>query len=162
MSSLFPLCVSPFFQMQCDIYYATDSQDKYGKMEKNWQFDSTQQCSFYTIGDQSNSENFTFDDKKFYRLETMLFGRIKGDVRKSYDGKYYPPSHILITNIRGSNCNKDTVFFYETNGDYVGTPTVFEIKMVQPFIGPFGTIEYFKIQLERSDIQDLNIKESCS
>lgn len=155
MPNFFTSCVSPFFQMDCDVYYATESQDKYGKIEKKWQFDMVEQCSFYTLGDESNNENFTFDDKKFYRLETMLFGRVRTDIRQASDGKYYPLSHILITNIRGANCN-DQVFFYETNGGYEGKPTIFEIKMVQPFIGPFGSIEYFKIQLERSDTQELN------
>ena len=154
-------CVSPFFQMQCDVYYASEMQDEYGKIEKKWQFDMVEKCSFYTLGDESNAENFSFDDKKFYRLETMLFGRTKTDVRQASDGKFYPTSHILITNIRGDNCNTDQVFFYETNGNYIGKPTIFEIKMVQPFIGPFGNIEYFKIQLERSDTQELNENVAC-
>lgn len=154
-------CSSLFFQMQCDIYYALENQDKYGKVSKTWNFDSTQRCSFYTLGDESNAENFTFNDNKFYRLETMLFGRIRGDIRKSSSGEYYPASHILITNIRGVGCNENDVFFYETNGDYVGKPTIFEIKMIQPFIGPFGNIEYFKIQLERSDTQGLREIVSC-
>ena len=145
--------------MNCDVYYATESQDKYGKVTKKWQFDMTEQCSFYTLGDESNNENFSFDDKKFYRLETMLFGRVRSDIRQDSNGLYHPMSHILITNIRGGNCN-NSVFFYETNGDYEGKPTIFEIKMVQPYIGPFGSVEYFKIQLERSDTQELN-KIAC-
>lgn len=160
MPNFLTSCVSPFFQMNCDVYYATETQDKYGKVVKNWQFDMVEQCSFYTLGDESNNENFTFDDKKFYRLETMLFGRVRTDIRQASDGRFYPLSHILITNIRGANCN-DQVFFYETNGDYEGQPTIFEIKMVQPFIGPFGSIEYFKIQLERSDTQELNERVAC-
>lgn len=153
-------CVSPFFQMKCDVYYATESQDKYGKVQKKWVYDMTEDCSFYTLGDTSNDDNFTYDDKKFYRMETMLYGRVKTDIRKTSSGLFYPLSHILITNIRGGNCN-DEVFFYETNGDYVGKPTIFEIKMVQPFIGPFSTVEYFKIQLERSDTQELNSSVAC-
>lgn len=161
MTNFLNSCVSPFFQMQCDVYYATETQDRFGKMNKKWQFDMIEPCSFYTLADQSNSENFTFNDNKFYRLETMLFGRVQTDIRKASDGQYYPLSHILITNIRGGNCNEDTVFFYETNGDYVGKPTIFEIKMTQPYIGPFGSIEYFKVQLERSDIQELNEIVAC-
>lgn len=161
MANFLTSCVSPFFQMQCDVYYATEAQDQYGRVTKKWDFDMVEQCSFYTLGDESNNENLTFDDKKFYRLETMLFGRVRTDIRQSSSGLYYPMSHILITNIRGGNCNEDTVFFYETNGNYEGKPTIFEIKMVQPFIGPFGKIEYFKIQLERSDTQELNELAAC-
>jgi len=148
-------CNSLFFQMKCDIYYASETQDKYGKMDKHWEYALAQDCSFYTTADVSNENNFTFDDSKFYRLETMLYGRFKTDPRKGTDGIYHPMSHILVTNIRSGTCN-DEVFFIETNGDYEGKPTIYEIKTCQPFIGPFNTIEYYKIQLERSDIQELN------
>lgn len=148
-------CSSMFFPMECDIYYAKEDQDEYGRVVKKWNYDQTKKCSFYTMNDESNNENFSFDDKKFYRQETMLFGRLKTDIRKDSSGLYFPMSHILVTNIRNSGCNNDTLFF-ETNGDYVGRPTIFEIKMVQPFIGVFSSVEYYKVQLERSDTQELN------
>lgn len=153
-------CVSPFFQMECDIYYANESQDKYGKINKKWEFDMSEKCSFYTLGDKSNDDNFTFEDKRFYKLETMLYGRFASDPRKDSSGLYHPLSHILVHNIRGGTCNTED-FWIETNGDYVGKPTVFEIKTCQPFVGPFNTIEYWKIQLERSDRQELNEYANC-
>ena len=154
------VCSSLFFTMNCDLYYASESQDQYGKIDKSWAIDSVEPCSFYTIGDTSNDDNFSFEDKKFYKLETMLYGRFKKDPRKGSDGLFHPLSHILVTNIRGTNCNEET-FFIETNGNYEGRPTVFEIKTCQPFIGPFGTVEYYKIQLERSDTQELNDIVAC-
>lgn len=147
-------CKSPFFQMECDLYYATETQDKYGKMDKVWSFDMTEKCSFYTLGDKSNDDNFSFEDDKFFKLETMLYGRFATDPRQDSNGLYHPLSHILVTNIRGATCNTET-FWVETNGDYVGKPTIFEIKTCQPFVGPFNTIEYWKIQLERSDRQEM-------
>ena len=153
-------CSSMFFPMQCDVYYAKEDQDEYGRVIKKWNYDQTKNCSFYTMNDESNNENFSFDDKKFYRQETMLFGRLKTDIRKDSSGLYFPMSHILVTNIRNSGCNNETLFF-ETNGDYVGKPTVFEIKMVQPFIGVFSSVEYYKVQLERSDTQELNEIAVC-
>lgn len=153
-------CVSPFFQMECDIYYARESQDKYGKITKKWDFDMAERCSFYTLGDKSNDDNFSFEDKRFYKLETMLYGRFASDPRQDSSGLYHPLSHILVHNIRSGTCNTET-FWIETNGDYVGKPTVFEIKTCQPFIGPFNTVEYWKIQLERSDRQDLNEYAQC-
>lgn len=140
------------FPMRCDVYYAYETQDSFGKVNKNWVMDETVPCSFYTLNDMSNNDNFDLDDKKFYRLETMLIGRTKRDIRVSTEGVYYAPSHILITNIRASCCN-DEVFFIETSGGYEGTPTIYEPKMIQPYIGPYNSIEYYKIQLERSDSQ---------
>lgn len=153
-------CSSLFFQMNCDVYYATETQDSYGKIDKKWILDTVQPCSFYTLDDKSNENNFIYEDNRFYKLETMLFGRMKKDPRKSSSGLYYPLSHILLTNIRAKSCN-DEIFFIETNGNYVGMPTIFEIKTCQPFIGPFNNIEYYKIQLERSDTQELNERVVC-
>lgn len=138
--------------MLCDVYYATETQDKYGKVEKKWNLDGSLPCSFYTINDMSNNDNFAFDDKKFYRLETMLIGRTKRDLRTSSEGQFYASSQIIVTNIRASGCN-DELFFVETNGGYEATPTIYEIGSIQPYIGPFNNIEYYKIQLERSDTQ---------
>ncbi len=146
--------------MKCDVYYAGEAQGKHGSIEKKWELDSTLSCSFYTIADKGNNNNFTFDDSRFYRLETMLYGRLNKDPRKSSSGLFYPLSHILLTNIRSGTCN-DEVFFVETTGEYESVPTIYEIKTCQPYIGPFNTVEYYKIQLERSDTQELNSRVAC-
>ena len=154
-------CSSLFFQMECDIYYASESQDEYGGVDKKWEWDMVEPCSFYTLSDKNNSNNFTYDDNRFYRLETMLYGRFKTDPRQSSTGLYYPLSHILVSGIRASGQCQGETFFIETDGDYVGEPTVFEVKSCQPFIGPFNTVEYYKIQLERSDIQGVRNNAAC-
>ena len=141
--------------MDCDIYYAKETQNDFGKIVKKWEFDMVEACSFYTLGDKSNDNNLTFNDQKFFKMETMLYGRFQTDPRQALDGSYHPLSHILVTNIRGATCNTEP-FFIETNGDYEGKPTIYEIKTCQPFVGPFNTVEYWKIQLERSDIQELD------
>ncbi len=154
-------CSSLLFQMNSDVYYAIESQNDYGQIEKKWVFDQTVPCSFYTLGDRMNDNNFVFNNDIFFKLETMLYGRTQKDIRKSSDGLLYPLSHILITNIRGATCNDET-FFFETNGDYESVPTIFDIKTCQPFVGPFSTIEYFKIQLERSDTQVFKDNVICT
>ena len=151
--ALFP-CYSVFFPMHCDVYYSVETQDNYGKMVKEWFFDRSEHCSIYSISDRSNDENFTFNAASkdiFFKLETMLYGRTEKDLRKSSNGEYYPMSNILIQNIRG--LEQDDSFFIETVGGYVGKPTIYEIKANQPYVGPFNRVDYFKIQLERSDIQ---------
>lgn len=155
MAGILSGCSNMFFPMKCDIYYARETQNNYGKIEKHWEYDQTKPCSFYTMADESNFQNFSFDDKKFFRLETMLFGRVKTDIRKDSAGLYHPHSHILITNIRGGSCEEELLFF-ETDDQFQAVPTIFEIKMVQPFVGVFSTTEYYKVQLERSDTQELD------
>jgi hypothetical protein len=153
MMALFP-CYSLFFPMHCDVYYSIETQDDYGKMVKEWFFDRTEHCSIYSIKDRSDDENFTFNSASkdiFFKLETMLYGRTQTDLRKSSSGEYYPVSNILIKNIRG--LESDESFFIETVGGYIGNSTVYEIKANQPYVGPFNKIDFYKIQLERSDIQ---------
>lgn len=149
-------CSNIYFPMLCDIYYATEEQDTFGKIKKNWNFDRSEPCTFYSLSDKSNSDNFVYDASQFYKLETMLFGRVRNDARKDSTGFYHPVSHILITNLRsGSICGDGEAFYVETNNVWEGKPTIFELKMIQPFVGPFNSIEYYKIQLERSDSQEL-------
>jgi hypothetical protein len=156
--ALFP-CYNLFFPMHCDVYYSIETQDGYGKMVKKWFFDRTEHCSIYSVNDRSNDENFTFNAASkdvFFKLETMLYGRTQTDLRQSSSGEYYPLSRVLIKNIRG--LEDDNPFFIETVGGYAGKPTLYEIKANQPYVGPFNKVDYFKIQLERSDIQgDLTI-----
>ena len=151
--TIFP-CYNLFFPMHCDVYYSIESQDDYGKMVKTWFFDRTEHCSIFSISDRSNDENFTFNPANndiFFKLETMLYGRTETDLRKSSNGEYHPLSNILINNIRG--LEDDSSFFIETVGGFIGIPTLYEIKANQPYVGPFNSIDYYKIQLERSDIQ---------
>jgi hypothetical protein len=136
------------------VYYSLETQDDYGKMVKTWFFDRTEHCSIFSISDRSNDENFTFNSANndiFFKLETMLYGRTQTDLRKSLIGEYHPLSNILIKNIRG--LETDDSFFIETVGGFIGTPTIYEIKANQPYVGPFNSVDYYKIQLERSDIQ---------
>jgi len=141
--------------MQCDLYYATEQQNSYGAIVRNWSIDRTIPCSFYTLNDMSNKDNLDFDDKKFYRHDTTLFGRTVIDIRQTSDGAYHPQTHVLVTNIRQAGCDNAT-FFIETDGGYEGQPTVYEVKSLQPYIGPFNSIEYYKIQLGKADVQELN------
>ena len=148
------LCHNLFFPMHCDLYFSMETQDDYGKMARKWFFDRTENCSIFSISDKSNDENFSFTtgrNKEFFKLETMLYGRTETDLRKSSNGEYYPLSSILIKNIRGAET--DSSFFIETVGGFTGEPTIYELKANQPFVGPFNRIDYFKIQLERSDTQ---------
>ncbi len=153
MAGILSPCAPMLFPMKCDIYYATDEQTELGAMKRNWQFDETRFCSFYTRDDETNNKNFEYGEKKFYNFETVLFGRTQTDIRKSSEGVYIPISHILITNIRNGDCENEDLLFYETNMKYDPVPIIFEAKMIQPYINAFNKIEYFKIELMRSDIQ---------
>lgn len=154
-------CSDILFPMICDIYYATESQDSYGKIEKKWAMDSTVSCNLYSVTNTNASNKFGFDDKKFFNLETGIFGRMKADIRKSSDGRFFPLSHILVTNIRVENCGTPELLMYETVGGYEQKPTIFEPTTVHPYMGPLSSIEFYQVKLDRSDTQELNSLVSC-
>lgn len=154
-------CLDFFFPLKADIYYPQESQDEYGAINKKWDFDQTIGCSFHGILEKSSDKNFGYEEtnEHFYMLDTILYGRFKKDPRKSSSGLYYPVSNVLIVNVRGA-CDNNP-YFIETDGDYVGEPTIFEIKTCQPFINPFGNIEYYKMVINRSDRQELYNRVYC-
>lgn len=138
--------------MTCDIYYSTEMQNKYGKMEKTWVKDRSASCAFYYYS--GKKRDFEYDTPEFYKLGTSLTGRAEKDPRLSSSGTYYPLSHVLITNIRNANCGDTTSLYIEANK--VATPTIFEIRSVLPNVNPFGSIEFYSVQLERQDKQEMN------
>lgn len=154
-------CNSVLFPMLCDVYYATESQDSYGKIEKRWSLDSTRVCNLYSVADTNQSDKFGFDEKKFFNLPTAAYGRIKTDIRRSSNGMFFPLSHILITNIRIENCGQPELVMYETVGGYEQEPTIFEPTTVHPYLGPMGRLEFYQVKLDRSDTQELNSSAAC-
>lgn len=154
-------CNSILFPMVCDIYYATEAQDTYGRIEKKWSLDSTRACNLYSVTDTNQADKFGFDEKKFFNLETGVYGRINTDIRRSEDGRFFPLSHILLSNIRVKTCDGYELLMYETDGGYESSPTIFEVRTVHPYMGPFGRIDFYQVKLDRSDNQELNDIVSC-
>jgi hypothetical protein len=138
------------FPMQADIYHAITTSDAFGAQIKRWVPDRTVACSFASAGSAFKEEvvpnvNIT--------INQVLVGRTKTDPRiSSYDKEGI--TSVVITNIKdatGANV------FIETTGKRKSESTIFEIATIQPYIGPFGSIEYYKILLKRSESQDPRI-----
>ena len=140
------------FRMLCDVYYATEEQDKFGAMVKTWTKDREVSCELYMIDKISDRNNFTFDDPEFYRINNLLRGRAVEDIRKDALGIYHPLSHIVVTNVRTGKPVEDNVFVM-TNGDYIGKPIVYAVSTCNPYGGAFGTTEFYKVSLKRADDQ---------
>ena len=148
------------FLMSCDVYYAsyldassTPSQDliqddfgniiggvgqnEFGESVKIWGLDRNERQSYFNVMGTVNLQDLNADTAFTYK-----------------DGGNHPISDILITNV----CKKARLLGapdeeLHLNAD--GTPIVFEIMSVDPFIDPWGNIEYYKILLERADDQGL-------
>jgi len=148
-----PTCESTSFTfpLLADIYYPIVEQTALGSIKKQWIHDKTQACSLTTAGsamaeDVKPNVNIT--------KELILLGRIRSDIRVSSSDSRNAITNILITNIRDVNGNE---IYVETSGPRSGKSTLFEVATNEPFINPFGSVEYYKVVLRRSENQGTDV-----
>jgi len=139
------------FPMQVDVYYPIVEQGAYGNVKKQWIINKTVSCHFTTAGLKAKEEiipniNITQD--------TMLIGRVKADIRISNQDDAKSMTNIILTNIQDRQCNP---VYLETSGPRAGKSTIFEVASQEPLVGPFGSIEYYKLILRRSENQAVDL-----
>ena len=139
------------FPMQADIFYPIVEQGAYGNVKKTWIADRTVACNFSHAGSATKEEvtpnvNIT--------QESLLIGRTKTDLRISSLDAQNSVTNVVISNIKDRNCNP---VYVETSGPRVGKGTIFEIASIQPFLGPFGNIEYYNVVIRRSENQAVDL-----
>ena len=147
------VCESPdfAFPMQADVYHPIVEQGPYGNVKKTWILDRTIACSFAPAGTAFKEElvanvNITQDK--------ILLGRARTDIRVSSLDAANSLTNVIITNIRDKNCNE---IYTETVGPRAGKSTIFEIATQDPFAGPFGNVEYYKLVIRRSENQAVDV-----
>jgi hypothetical protein len=148
-----PTCesISIIFPMLADIYYPIVDQGPYGNVKKNWIHDKTIACNFNSAGtawkeDIKPNANITQD--------SIMLGRAKSDIRFSSVEGQNSITNILVTNIKDKDLNE---LYLETAGPRAGKSTLFEVATVEPFVGPFGSVEYYKIVVRRSENQAVDL-----
>lgn len=139
------------YPMLADIYYPIVDQAIYGNVKKQWVLDATVSGNFTTAGSATKEEivpnvNIT--------QSGMLSGRVRKDIRVSSGESRNAMTNIIITNIR----DKYGVSIYnETSGPRSGKATIFELATIEPYTGPFGTVEYYRLVVRRSENQAVDI-----
>lgn len=147
-----------FYPMIADIYYSQMTQEDSGAISKTWTFDRSSICEVKT-GSFNTEMRYALQayDENFIN-PTILYGRFKEDLSLDTLGVARELTDILVTNVRTNDMcgGNETALFNEPNdsGDLV--PIVYEIRNLSPFINPWGRAEHFKIQLMRSDNQELH------
>jgi hypothetical protein len=139
------------YPMTADIYYPIVEQGAYGDIQRQWMRDRSVACFFNYAGVEYGED---IKPEVLITEELILLGRIKEDIRISANGEQYPAINVLISNITDRNCNE---VYIETSGSRKGDSTLFEIASSEPLIGPFGSIEYYKVVLRRSENQAVTI-----
>lgn len=139
------------FPMQADLYYPQVEQSAYGSITKDWHLDRTIACSFTTAGTAFKEE---VQPRVDLTQDSLLIGRTKTDIRFSSLDEGHALTDIVISNIKNS---ENEELYIETSGPRDGKSTIFEIATVQPYTGPFGKIEYYKVILRRSENQGTEV-----
>ena len=135
------------YPMKADIYYPIITQNNYGQANKEWVFDRTIVCNATSLGGAGDVE---LKPDVFLQYDGKLVARSKSDIRVSSNMTDNAISNILVTNIRSAS---DVTLYRETAGPRSGRGTIYEVGTVEPFIGPFGDIEYYKMLWRRTENQ---------
>jgi len=143
------ICETPdfMFPMQADIFYPIVSQGLYGDLNKQWIIDRTVIGNFIPLSRKGKEEitpnvNITKD--------AILVCRVKNDMRISSKDDSNSTTNIIITNIKDRNGKE---VYIETSGPRKGKSTIYEIASQEPYMGPFGSVEYYNVVLRRSENQ---------
>ena len=124
-------------------------QNEYGEAIKVWYMDRTQKKAYWNVMGSVNLQDLSADRE--FEYKKRLNGRFMGDTDPRVDsmGEYHPFTDMLITNV------KDTATGKQLHLNEDGSPVIFEVMSVDPFINPWNEIEYYKLLLERADNQEL-------
>jgi hypothetical protein len=140
------------FPMQADVYYPiVEQQAGYGNVKKQWILDTTIICNLNFAGSAFKEE---VQPNRKITQDSLLIGRVKKDIRISSRNANNSITNVIITNIRDQNCNE---IYLETAGPRAGKSTIFEVATQEPFVGPLGGTEYYKVILRRSENQAADI-----
>ena len=139
------------YPLTADIYHPIVEQGAYGNVAKTWVLDRSIPCSFSSGGSADKEEvkpnvNIT--------KEVVLVGRTKTDVRFSKQDSRNAITNVILTNIRDASGNH---VYIETSGARAGKSTIFEIASQDPTVGPFGSVEYYKLVIRRSENQAVDV-----
>ena len=136
---------------QGDVTRGSVGQNIYGEEIKVWGMDRTQKNAYWNVMGTVNLQDLTADREFEYKKRLNGRFRYPSDPRLDNDGNYHPISSILVSNIIDKKTGQ------QLHLDENGNPIIFEVMSVDPFINPFGKTEYFKLLLERSDDQFMQL-----
>ena len=143
------VCETPDFMypLQGSVYHPIVEQGDFGAIKKQWILDRTFACTFSSGGTAFKEE---IKPNVNITQNSVLIGRTKSDLRISSRESKNSLTNILITDIRDQEGN---LVYMETSGPRSGRGTLFEIATYEPFVGPFGVVESYKVVIRRSENQ---------
>lgn len=141
-----------FYPLLADIFYPMTDEGAYGNLKKRWILDRSIAVAFNPAGRKYQQDVQT--DPKI-DIDNSIIGRTRNDPTQSVTtNALYSLTNIIFTNIRDSQGN---IIYNESSGPRVGKATIFEVATVNPIVGAFGTTEYYKLVLRRSENQAVDL-----
>jgi|LakMenE18May11ns_1017448.scaffolds.fasta_scaffold9959686_30 hypothetical protein len=135
------------YPMLADVYYPIITQGPFGEIKKEWVFDRTISCNATPIGGAGTEQ---IKPDMFLQYEDKLIVRSRADLRITSKLSQEATTNIIITNIRFST---GQLIYKETAGPRANRGTIYEIGTLEPFTGPFNSIEYYKMLWRRTESQ---------
>ena len=137
------------YPMKADIYYPILTQGSFGELEKEWVFDRTVVCNATPFNRRGTED---LKAEMFIQYDNALIARTKSDIRFSSQESGQAITNILVTNVRFGS---DVLVYKETAGPRAGKGTIYELATFEPFVGPFASIEYYKMVWRRTESQSV-------
>lgn len=139
------------YPLIADIFYPIVEQGAYGNVKKQWILDRSIACFVGPAGTAGKEE---IKPNANITIDKTLIGRTRSDILSSQRDATYSMTNVIIANIRDKS---GRIIYNETAGVRSGKSTIFEIAALEPIVGPFGSVEYYKIILARSENQAADI-----
>jgi hypothetical protein len=134
------------YPLLADIYYPIVETGAYGNSKKTWVLDRTVACFFNPAG-RKTKEDVNSQNK--LELDSLVIGRVRNNLAESSNDSY-SLTNIIVANIRDKSGN---LIYKESAGPRKDNSTIFEIASLNPVVGPFGKVEYYKVLVRRSENQ---------
>lgn len=139
------------YPLLADVFYPMVEQGAYGNVKKQWVLDRTIAVALNPAGRKYLQQVQT---NPSITLDNSLVGRTRSDILTSSRESLSAVTNVIIANIRDTS---GKVIYNESSGIRAGKSTIFEISTFTPIVGPFGSTEYYKLVVSRSDNQAADI-----
>ena len=136
-----------YYPMTADIYYATESQNDFGEIIKEWDKDRSISCSAIKRSPDTRVPSF-IEPGKFLEYDIEVSMRTPEDILKSTSDVAYTITDILVKDIKDAGGN---LVWKESSDE----STVFEIRAIEPLLDMFNIVSAYRIHLVRADKQDM-------
>ena len=140
-----------YYPLLADVFYPITDQGAYGSVKKTWILDRTIAVALNPAGRKYAQQVQT---NPSITIDNNLVGRTKTDILSSSRNDLKAVTNVIIANVRDASGN---IIYNESSGIRAGKSTIFEISTFIPIVGAFGSTDYYKLVVSRSDNQAADV-----